>query len=159
MYILGTYQYENPVLVCTEYIRFLGFRTDMYKYILSMYLYEHFQGVSSRVSGFQMVPDYQPVMPSQVRRLVSPYNPSYTPTENIVPAGLRLPNRMTRSTTPGPGAVCLGTSGGDGAHRRSHEPTAEQPEVEAELGLGRGHVTHMAGLDGGHGWDNARQGK
>ena len=31
--------------------------------------------------------------------------------------------------------------------------------MEAELGLGRGHVTHMAGLDGGHGWDNARQGK
>ena len=96
--------------------------------------------------------DYQTVMPSQVRRLVSPYNPSYTPTENIVPAGLRLPNRMTRSTTPGPGAVCLGTSGGDGAHRRSHEPTAEQPEVEAELGLGRGHVTYMAGFYGGHGW-------
>ena len=26
----------------------------MYKYILSMYWYEHFQRVSSRVSGFQM---------------------------------------------------------------------------------------------------------
>ena len=44
------------------------------------------------------VPDYQPVMPSQVRRLVSPYNPSYTPSENIVPAGLRPPNRTTRTT-------------------------------------------------------------
>ena len=33
---------------------------------------------------------------------------------------------------------------------------AQQPEAEAELGLGCGHVTHMAGLDGGHGWDNAR---
>ena len=43
------------------------------------------------------VPDYQPVMPSQVRRLVSPYNPSYTPWENIVPAGLRPPNRTTQT--------------------------------------------------------------
>ena len=38
-------------------------------------------------------PDYQPEMPSQVRRLVSPDNPSYTPTENIVPAGLGPPIR------------------------------------------------------------------
>ncbi len=54
MYILGTYQYENPVLVHTEYILFLCFRTEMYWYILGMYLYEHFRRVSSRVSGFQM---------------------------------------------------------------------------------------------------------
>jgi hypothetical protein len=40
--------------------------------------------------------DYQPEMPSPVRRLVSPDNPSYTPTENIVPAGLRPPDRTTR---------------------------------------------------------------
>ncbi len=60
MYILGTYQYENPVLArtdsTTEYILFLCFRTDIYQYILGMYWYEHFRRVSSRVSGFQMVP-------------------------------------------------------------------------------------------------------
>ena len=54
MYILGTYMYENPVLVHTKYILFICFRTDMYKYILGMYWYEHFRRVSSRVSGFQM---------------------------------------------------------------------------------------------------------
>ncbi len=31
MYILGTYQYENPVLVHTKYILFLYFSTDMYQ--------------------------------------------------------------------------------------------------------------------------------
>ena len=55
MYILGTYMYENPVLVHTKYILFICFRTDMYKYILGMYWYEHFRRVSSRVSGFQMI--------------------------------------------------------------------------------------------------------
>ena len=54
MYILGTYQYENPVLVHTEYILFLCFCTDMYQYILGMFCYEHFRRVLSRVSGFQM---------------------------------------------------------------------------------------------------------
>jgi hypothetical protein len=61
MYILGTYQHENPVLVLvhTEYTLFLCFRTqpgqsDMYQCILGMYWYEHFRRVSSRVSGFQM---------------------------------------------------------------------------------------------------------
>ncbi len=61
MYILGTYQHENPVLVLvhTEYTLFLCFRTqpgqsDMYQCILGMYWHEHFRRVSSRVSGFQM---------------------------------------------------------------------------------------------------------
>jgi hypothetical protein len=54
MYILGTYKYENPVLVHTAYILFSIFRTDIYQHILGMYWYEHFRGVSSRVSGFQM---------------------------------------------------------------------------------------------------------
>ncbi len=54
MYILGTYSYENPVLVHTKYILFLSCRTDMYQYILGMYWYEHLRRVSSRVSGFQM---------------------------------------------------------------------------------------------------------
>jgi hypothetical protein len=34
--------------------------------------------------------------------------------------------------------------------------SSQQPEAEAELVLGCGFVTHMAGFDGGHGWDNAR---
>jgi hypothetical protein len=34
MYILSTYQYKNPVLVHTEYILFLCFRTDRYQYVL-----------------------------------------------------------------------------------------------------------------------------
>ncbi len=55
--------------------------------------------------------------------------------------------------TPGPGAARLGTSGGAGPGK---DVKPAQPEAEAELGLGCGHVTHMAGLDGGHGWDNAR---
>ena len=55
MYIQGTYQYETPVLVHTAYILFLIFRTIIYQYVLGMYWYEHFWGVSSRVSGFQMV--------------------------------------------------------------------------------------------------------
>ncbi len=42
MYILTIYQYENPVLVHTEYKLFLCFRTDMYQYILGMYWYERF---------------------------------------------------------------------------------------------------------------------
>ena len=54
MYIQGTYQYETPVLVHTAYILFLIFRTIIYQYVLGMYWYEHFWGVSSRVSGFQM---------------------------------------------------------------------------------------------------------
>jgi hypothetical protein len=53
--------------------------------------------------------------------------------------------------TPGPGAAWLGTSGGDGPGK---DVKPAQPEAEAELRLERGHVTHMAGLDGGHGWDN-----
>jgi hypothetical protein len=36
MYILCTYKYENPVLVHTEYILFICFRTDMYQYILGI---------------------------------------------------------------------------------------------------------------------------
>ena len=46
------------------------------------------------------------------------------------------------------GAVC----NGDWRCNRLGDPETN----EAELGLGRGHVTHMAGLDGGHGWNNAR---
>jgi hypothetical protein len=44
----------------------------------------------------------------------------------------------------------LGRTSGDSDVRPA------QPEAEAELGLGRGHVARMAGLDGGHGWDKAR---
>ena len=46
-----------------------------------------------------------------------------------------------QSTTPGPGAAWLGTSGGAGPGTRTDGKPA-QPEAEAELGLGCGHVTH-----------------
>ncbi len=76
-------------------------------------------------------------MPSPVRRLVSPDNPSYTDGEHG-PGG---------PTTAGPDDWMGQWEHTGGVMNRLR--SGRDSDSDADM-------SHMAGLDGGHGWDNPR---